>query len=177
MHTPHDLLGAVQREDVEAVEQLGRKDLGDDPTLLHYAVQLGNLKVVRALLEAGSRKWLNSFDDVAFTPLAWAARADNLPMVHLLLAEGAAVDAYDEARIGNSPLRECTKFASFEVIRTLVEAGANPNLPGFMQLTAVDEALERYEERKSATNLKILNFLTEKNKKCHDIKSTRIQAG
>jgi ankyrin repeat protein len=45
--------------------------------------------------------------------------------------------------IGNTPLGEVAGNCSLEVARLLVEAGADPSIPGWMQVSALDRSTER----------------------------------
>jgi hypothetical protein len=111
---------------------------------LHYAVIQGDAPAVKALLEHGSDP--NAFDDCAFTPLHHAASHGHLEIIQLLLGAGADINAHEESRIGNSPLGEVAGNCSFAVAQTLVAAGADPTIRGWMQLCALDRAKERKKE-------------------------------
>lgn len=63
-----------------------------------------------------------------------------------MLAAGAKVDARDEARAGNTALAEVAAECSLEMAKALVEAGADPTIPGWMQLTALDRAKKRQRD-------------------------------
>jgi ankyrin repeat protein len=67
----------------------------------------------------------------------------NVDVLQLLLASGANVNAHDERVIGNTPLREVADNCSFEVAKILIDAGADPTIPGWMQITALHKARER----------------------------------
>ena len=108
---------------------------------LHVASQDGDVEEVARLLAAGFGP--NEFDDLGKTPLHYAAERGHLDVMKLLLASGADVNAHDERVIGNTPLREVADACSFEVAQILVDAGANPTIPGWMQLTALHQASER----------------------------------
>ena len=60
-----------------------------------------------------------------------------------LLEAGADVNANEEARIGNTPLRDVADKCSLPVARLLVDSGADPRIPGWMQLTALHKAGKR----------------------------------
>lgn len=153
------LLAAIQANDVSFIEKISEKDLGNDPTILHYAVGLGNAETVKALLKAGARKWINAFDDVGLTPLAWAAKNDNLELVQLLIASGADANARDETKNGNTPLREAIETCNSKIVEFLIRAGADPKIPGWMQLTSIDIALERLEISDTPENRKIIELV------------------
>ena len=108
---------------------------------LHNAAQDGDLEKVRTLTTAGYP--VNAFDDLSFTPLHYAVRGEHLEVAKYLLSVGADVNAHEEAKIGNTPLREIADNCSFEMAKLLIEAGADPTIPGWMQLTALHKAKAR----------------------------------
>jgi ankyrin repeat protein len=108
---------------------------------LHFASGDGDLQAVKRLLQQGADP--NAFDDLGWTPLIHAAKRGHLDVVRCLLAAGAKVDARDEARVGNTALAEVAAECSLEMAKALVEAGADPSIPGWMQLTALDRAKKR----------------------------------
>jgi ankyrin repeat protein len=110
-------------------------------TDLHYAASNGDVSAVKTLLDQG--RDLNAFDDVGFTPLHHAANNEHLEVVSLLLSAGADVNAHDEPHIGNNPIGEIAGKCSFEIAKILVDGGADPTIPGWMQLSALDRASER----------------------------------
>jgi len=118
-------------------------DLGDefDESDLHFAAQDGDLSRVRQLLAGG--KSPNAFDEISMTPLHYAAKGGHIAIMRLLLEAGADVNAHEEARIGNTPLREVAGTCSLAVATFLVDSGADPRIPGWMQLTALHQADKR----------------------------------
>ena len=99
---------------------------------------------VRELLAEGRSP--NAFDEIAKTPLHYAAEGERIDIIRVLLEAGADVNANDEGRIGNTPLRDVAEECSLAVAAVLVEAGADPRIPGWMQLTALDQAEGRKDE-------------------------------
>jgi ankyrin repeat protein len=108
---------------------------------LHFASQDGNVEDVKRLLAAGYQP--NVFDELGKTPLHYAAARGHVDLMRLLLASGADVNAHDERVIGNTPLSDVSDTCSFEVAKVLVDAGADPTIPGWMQLTAIDRCHRR----------------------------------
>jgi ankyrin repeat protein len=109
--------------------------------LLHFAAANGNLRKVKELVETGYD--INAFDDLSFTPLHYAVKSGHIEVVKYLLSVGADVNAHEEKKIGETPLGEVAANCSYEIAELLVKAGANPTIPGWMQLTSLDRARER----------------------------------
>jgi ankyrin repeat protein len=122
-----------QRDDFDA--QMEREQL-------HHAAQDGDLNRVRQLIAEGFS--VNAFDDdVHWTPLHYAATKGHLDVMKALIEAGADVNAHDEARIGNTPLGEVAGNCSYEVAKVLIDGGADPRIPGWMQITALQHSAER----------------------------------
>ena len=112
-----------------------------DDWALHYAALQGDVAGVTTLLDQGVDP--NAFDDMAFTPLHHAADKEHLQAVTVLLQRGADVNAHDESRIGDSPLGQVAGHCSLAMAQLLIDAGADPSIRGWMQLSALDRASER----------------------------------
>jgi len=109
---------------------------------LHFAADAGDIERIKHLIEGGFD--INAFDEgMSYTPLHYAVKNENLEAIKVLLSLGADVNAYDEEQIGETPLGAVAASCSYEVAETLVKAGANPTIPGWMQLTALDRVKER----------------------------------
>jgi ankyrin repeat protein len=81
--------------------------------------------VLRAsiLLDAGAS--INAREDqYSSTPLGWAARNNNLPMVRFLLARGAQTNLPDD-KPWATPLAWATRRGHAEIVKVLRAAGAN----------------------------------------------------
>ena len=121
---------------------------------LHFAAQDGNLEVVQELVERGYE--VNAFDeDLSFTPLHYAAKGEYIEVMKYLLSVGADVNAHDPDVSGETPLGEVAQSCSFEVAKILIEAGADPTIPGWMQMTA----LHRASRRKKLEGLRVYELL------------------
>jgi hypothetical protein len=120
--------------DLNAFDELGY-------TPLHHSAMNGHLEVVKLLMAAKANPDL--FDALSLTPLHYAVREEHLDVVRLLLQAGANVNANEEARIGNSPLADVAATCTLAMAQLLIEAGADPTLPGWMQLTALNRAKDR----------------------------------
>ena len=128
---------------------------GDEEEQLHSAAQDGDLPKVKELIEKGYS--LNRFDDVSKTPLHCAVEGDHLDVVQYLIQSGADVNAHEESKIGNTPLREVADNCSYEIAKILIDAGADPTIPGWMQLTAIHKA----EKRKKEEGVRVYRLLIE----------------
>jgi ankyrin repeat protein len=108
---------------------------------LCFAAGDGDLRRVKELLAEGYP--VNAFDDLSWTPLHHAARKEYLAVVRHLIAAGADVNAHEEERIGDTVLKHVAQTCSLELARILLDAGADPTVPGWMQLTALDKSVTR----------------------------------
>jgi ankyrin repeat protein len=122
---------------------------------LHRAAEVGDIALVEDLLK---RKYpVNRFDSLAMTPLHYAVRGEHFAVVDRLIRAGANVNAHDERQIGNTPLSDNAESCSYEMARRLIDAGADPTIPGWMMLTALD----RGERRKRPDGQAVLKLLRE----------------
>jgi ankyrin repeat protein len=154
------LIAAIQSNDLVSICKLKNCPLMPGQSdVLHYAAQLGNPAAVSELLDSIWIGEMNRFDEMSFTPLMWAARSGHDSVVRLLLEAGADVNAVEEERCGNTVLREIVETASVELIQMLLNAGADPLIPGWMGLSAIDKAKEREENALSTEARQILRLL------------------
>lgn len=108
---------------------------------LHQAAQRGDAKLAANLIERGCDP--NSFDELGNTPLHYAAEEEHFDIVKLLLSHGANVNACCEARSGDTPIGHVAGTCSLAMANLLVEAGADPTIPGSMQIDALYHAKQR----------------------------------
>jgi len=123
-----DVADAMMRGDVAAVRALIQKKADvnaaqdDGATALHWAVYRDNVEVVDILLRAGAKSAPNR---EGMTPLAMAALYGSAQIVDRLLKSGG--DAKALGPNGESMLMFAARNGNPDVIRLLVEAGANVN--------------------------------------------------
>jgi ankyrin repeat protein len=105
------------------VDDRGRYGL----TALHYAVRGGKLPLIKLLLERGAP--VNALDDDGLTPLLHLAKtrskADPIPVMQMLAASGADLDARDEAQ--GTLLMYFARQGKAEPVRWLLAHGADRN--------------------------------------------------
>jgi ankyrin repeat protein len=124
-----------------------------DPEPLHSAAQAGDVARLRELVTQGHA--VNAFDALGLTPLHYAARNGHYDAALFLIQSGADVNAHDERVIGNTPLADIAGDCSLQMARLLLDAGADPTIPGWMQLTA----LHRAKDRKRGDGPKVYELL------------------
>jgi len=64
-----------------------------------------------------------------------------------LISAGADVNAHDEERIGNTVLHYAAEDGDSEAVELLLRAGADPEIPGWMGITAIGKAEQRDDEK------------------------------
>jgi len=75
-----------------------------------------------------------------------AIEAGQLVAAQLLISAGADVNAFDEERIGNTALHCAVFSGTCQAVELLLKAGANPNIPGWMGVTAMYKAEKRDDD-------------------------------
>jgi ankyrin repeat protein len=126
---------------------------------LHFAAQDGDLGQVRRLLSEGLD--INAFDDLGKTPLHYAVEKERFEVAQYLIEHGADVNARHEPSAGNTPLAEIAGNCSLRIAKLLVDSGADPTIPGWMQLNA----LHRAEKRKRGDGPGVYELLVRASKK------------
>ncbi len=114
-------------------------------TVLHAATLGDDADTVRLIVDAGAD--VNAVDFAGFTALINAGANRNLPVVTLLLSKGADVNArsgdgsFQKVKagpiaLGNfTPLTAAVALAAPELIKTLLDAGANVNVADVRGMT------------------------------------------
>jgi ankyrin repeat protein len=111
---------------------------------LHRAGRDGDVKEIERLILAGCD--VNLFDDMGYTPLHHAVEGEQIEAVKVLLERGALINANDDTTIGETPLSLAVQGAHFELVRLLLESGADPDINGWMGLTARIRACNRVDQ-------------------------------
>jgi len=94
----------------------------DGTTPLHWAVDVGDLELVQALLRAGATNAANRYGT---TPLELAAENGNARIIDALLSAGA--DAKGATVEGETVLMTASRTGNVEAMRMLLARGADPN--------------------------------------------------
>lgn len=128
-----------------------------DSTSVHFAVEHENTEMLDLLLTYDGAVALSRFDYIQRTPLHIAVKLQNLPLVRRLLAAGADVNAHDVDRIGETALGELVEHGghgvSLELVEILLQAGANPTIPGWMGISALDSVRNARETETALLSL------------------------
>jgi ankyrin repeat protein len=111
---------------------------------LHRAADSGDLSQMQQHLASGCP--LNTYDDISFTPLHYAARSEHYRAAALLLDAGADVNAHEQEKAGETPLCVAVKGEYPEMVELLLQRGADPDIPGWMGVTARVRAHQRTDE-------------------------------
>lgn len=107
---------------------------------LHVAALAGHVEIVDILLAAGADA--NARDAQARTPWLDAARGGHLPVLERLLAAQPQLDALDQDGRNALALACIGEFESLPLVRQLLDAGLDPNLPGNDGKSAIKLAAE-----------------------------------
>ena len=163
MSTQEEFIGAVSSGNTAYAQELLKMgaQIGQDE-ILHSAAQSGDVEMLELLLASAGMEFIDQFDCLSFTPLTWAAKKGHIAAVKFLIQAGANLNAVDTPHIGNSTLREIVEDGKIEVIEILLEAGADPHLPGWMQMTALDKARTQWNNGKSQHAREVLDLLNSK---------------
>ena len=116
------------------------QEIGGNALML--AIDQGHAEVVRLLLE----HWMWEYsadgrDDHGLTALMFAAAAGDLEMAHLLLENGAPINARTD--VGTTALMFASAEGHVEMVRFLVENGADIHIQNGHNYTALSLAEER----------------------------------
>jgi ankyrin repeat protein len=96
--------------------------------ILHKACQQENTEVIKALIKLkpfAIRQMLTSVCDDGY-PIHVACKHFNIDIVNFLAFHGSPVNAFDSH--GNTPLMICCRKERYQLVLSLLDAGANPNI-------------------------------------------------
>ena len=111
---------------------------------LHRAVRDGDVREMRRLLDAGFSPQL--FDDLSRTPLHYAVEGEHYRAAALLLDADVPVNLHEADKIGETPLSLAVQGDYVEMVALLLRHGADPDIPGWMGLTARLRAHKRKDQ-------------------------------
>jgi ankyrin repeat protein len=126
---------------------------------LHFAVQDGDLKEAKELVERGFD--VNAFDEFTSTPLHCAVEGGHIEVARYLLSVGADVNSHLEEKAGDTPLGEVAGNCSYAMAELLIKGGGNPTITGWMGISALDRA----SKRKKKEGVRVYELLLETAKK------------
>ncbi len=78
-----------------------------------------------------------------------------MPFVRYLFSVGADPNSLHEPPAGDTPLGHVAQECSYDVVKLLLDAGANPLVPGSMQITP----LMRAERRKRPEGRRVYDLM------------------
>ncbi len=127
---PRDIFEAAAFGELDRFDGDPNVYSADGFTPLHFAVMGGSVEAVRRLLDAGADpNAMSRHRFVKVRPLHTATAADistpNAEIIRALVAGGADPDGRT-AEGGATPLHNAAQSASVELVRTLLELGADP---------------------------------------------------
>ena len=96
-------------------------------TALAYAISNNHLEISKAILKAGASANCHIKPGVKMSALTMAAGRGYVSCVKLLLTHGANVEGWKEL---DKPIALAARNKHLDVVRVLLEAGANPNSQG-----------------------------------------------
>lgn len=121
------------------IESVNDKDLnGNGLSPLRYAVQWGNSKVVKLLLDSDA--WVHAYPQEK-TVLHESVKTGSVDIVKLLLAAGADINVDDDS--GDTPLHMAIDSENVNILKLLIDSGANVNAKNEDSDTPLHTAIEK----------------------------------
>jgi ankyrin repeat protein len=128
---PSDIADAAQAKNAVAVKKLLKDGAdvnaaqGDGMTALHWAALNGDAEIAQMLLYAGANVGAKTRLG-GYTPLHLAAQVGNASVIAPMIAAGASVSVVTST--GATPLMEAAHSGNVDIVRTLLENKADPNV-------------------------------------------------
>ena len=137
-------------------------------TALMMAAKGGHITTARTLLDHGAD--LNAKDSWGITALMYATTNNRVEATRFLLEKGANVNA--ESRTQQTALIAAVVhgMGNKEILKLLVEAGADPNLMGDDAKTALDWAVEKKQTE-------AIKYLKQVTVRIHDLGGNQVEEG
>jgi ankyrin repeat protein len=146
-----DVLEAIYRGDREEAERLA----ADRELTVHEAAALGRTERLQTLLDEDPAR-ANAFGADGFHPLGLACFFGHVDTARLLLERGADVNALSRnEHIQTAPIHAAAasteegteESTRYELVKLVLEHGADPNLPQGSGFRAIDAARQNGDER------------------------------
>lgn len=163
----HDdpLYWAVQCKRAEVVEALVDAgglvfwygEPGAPASALHEAAGNGDHRIISALLRSNGREYLNEFDYLTCTPLCRAVRMRHVDAARVLLDAGSDVNKVHADVPSDPALKWAVESGDPALVQLLLSAGADPAIPGWCGLSAMDKALKNVDTETSWQIAEMLN--------------------
>lgn len=128
---------------------------------LYLLLKEGKLGSIEALIPHGILTFMRVFDDLGDAPLGCAARDGNIDAAEWLLNQKADVNLHCKARIGDTALDQALHANNYEMVKLLIDHGANSNIPTWMSITAFQRAERRLRDNKKSKTAKQIFKLVE----------------
>jgi len=122
---------------------------------LHRAAADGDMERARELVREGAR--LDVFDDIGYTPLHHAVKNHHIAMVRFLIDSGANVNAREEETNSDTAISVAAADATPEIVKFLLERGADPGITGWMGI----DAHYRADQRRDGLREQVVQVLNE----------------
>lgn len=140
------------------------KRYDSDDTALNLAAQKGFLEVVQMLLDAGADCNVDP-QGQSYSPLYYAARSNHIQVAQLLIKHNADVNHFVGLPGDSSALSAAALAGHFDMVKLLLDAGANPDC---LESRPIERFLEnlRFDCLEFAPNIeKMLHLLVQKSKR------------